>query len=1213
MSEKLAQGEISIYEQGSEYQALFLDAMLQGGEVPVPPYQLVAQVAGDLVVRDAGLTLDVDSTPQDSEPTFASDDYTSSVYRRATKDLRGAQNEAQGAGEYSSLTKIEKYVGMSLEGVCFSPTAVDLLTRWTDGLGNKNSVVGKHAALEAITTAEGMQSVIHRVATAAPHLLLTDIPTLSHLVPQETIREWVDAVSTSKSFNHARAFINNLHKVTDYFEGEDEVLAERVKASLTQMYCTDVINALIRRPTTLQYLTPGDARQITANKLADLPTAGAFPGRVDLDRLVELGLAKPEQIEEVVVDALIANQDAGSSALRDPKDVLSEDGINRVKTTLLEQFDEPVSKDDSYKRTNSLSAIVRCGLFTDEELKGVFETCIERGESGRLLSHMDAVNNVLSPEQTRGVITEAVQNKTAGSIYDFTLKRLLGKVDLDPEVTFELIKQVANRAFNGTSPKAAMQLIEFVPANMRGRLIRDIVDGCPIGNLIYEKSYSHGREDAFAWVGYLGSRSEAATILRNRIEEARGFDFVAHVQNWRSDDDYLPMQLFSLAEARAMVRERIHATNPDGIYDYSTRAVINNFYAINSVLTDPEEVSTLIRERAYLDPEALLGSWKPEFGAYFDPSEVMDMLEAAWPKDMVDKPRVSEELEAFLPQDRLVELYSSYMALSDYEEDVDLGIDDFISRLDPQVAKLFIQKLLDKNPYRLLESNYATDFLDLERSVFIDFINEHTSTFAPKTLGKLNRRYERANPYQQRLLEKDQDDLYQAFAWINHAGLNDTYERLLTGARTEKAERELLHLLSAAGRQIDWYKDTQLAEVKDLRGLRSLVEDVTLHELGIDQLTHEQRTTFRSAVTDILPFGVYASRYAESEQHRIVLKDMLEAAVKPEAYKSWRFALDKTLEERKALGWVPGALSETQFDQWAEDDESVITLGEARNDAVGTDIAELIRQNTEHLGVSEDFSDPETQSRLDELVRKLGQELKEAHAGRKHGTERVNVGEVEGWLKSSKYLRAAHVMYNADRFSGQQIKQVMRDFRAGLPEDGRFLAERVEEMLAFAGTTLEDVVITDISDPQTTIEIGAKPVPSCQHYANGSANENLLGYFDVDVKPIVIKGKNGNIAARAIMRLLETESGEPVLFVEPTYTSYNYGQVSQAIQTFIAQKAAKLGIAYISNDDVNTSDEEEVVIRSRGSRAPERYSDSLEHYDDSMLSTVVDGSSIIKN
>ena len=129
---------------------------------------------------------------------------------------------------------------------------------------------------------------------------------------------------------------------------------------------------------------------------------------------------------------------------------------------------------------------------------------------------------------------------------------------------------------------------------------------------------------------------------------------------------------------------------------------------------------------------------------------------------------------------------------------------------------------------------------------------------------------------------------------------------------------------------------------------------------------------------------------------------------------------------------------------------------------------------------------------------------------------------------------------------------------------------------SYAATTTTDIgriVVSDVDDYQTTIEIGANPVGSCQHYESGSFNEGLLGYFEPGVKIITVRNDNGGLIARAILRLAFDPDGSPAMVLEPTYTSQASNDIEGAVKDHAKAKAASMGIRlYGSRVGEGTSD-----------------------------------------
>ncbi len=157
------------------------------------------------------------------------------------------------------------------------------------------------------------------------------------------------------------------------------------------------------------------------------------------------------------------------------------------------------------------------------------------------------------------------------------------------------------------------------------------------------------------------------------------------------------------------------------------------------------------------------------------------------------------------------------------------------------------------------------------------------------------------------------------------------------------------------------------------------------------------------------------------------------------------------------------------------------------------------------------------------------------------------------------------------------------------------------------------ITISDKSDPRTTIEVGERPVGSCQSYRTGEYRECLMSFFNQNTKIIIVENENGKPIARAVLRLLDSaqQGGgelEPCLFLETVYSAVGQDAVSDAIISHAAQKAKQLGIPLLISSKSQNEQGEFVSVEesesfkftpsrtqliSRGSRAPYIYSDAL--------------------
>ena len=102
--------------------------------------------------------------------------------------------------------------------------------------------------------------------------------------------------------------------------------------------------------------------------------------------------------------------------------------------------------------------------------------------------------------------------------------------------------------------------------------------------------------------------------------------------------------------------------------------------------------------------------------------------------------------------------------------------------------------------------------------------------------------------------------------------------------------------------------------------------------------------------------------------------------------------------------------------------------------------------------------------------------------------------------------------------------------------------------------------VEDTIDPKVTLEIGETPQRTCQHYESGMFNEGLIGYYDPEVKIIIVRNENGGIIGRSIMRLMQDENGDAILFIETIYASVSRPTVRTMIEEHANKKAAEMGI-----------------------------------------------------
>jgi folate-dependent phosphoribosylglycinamide formyltransferase PurN len=101
--------------------------------------------------------------------------------------------------------------------------------------------------------------------------------------------------------------------------------------------------------------------------------------------------------------------------------------------------------------------------------------------------------------------------------------------------------------------------------------------------------------------------------------------------------------------------------------------------------------------------------------------------------------------------------------------------------------------------------------------------------------------------------------------------------------------------------------------------------------------------------------------------------------------------------------------------------------------------------------------------------------------------------------------------------------------------------------------------------------------------------------LDPNVKIIQVEDDKGRFLARAVLRLLEDESGRPQLFIERIYSSSEHEAIYDSLYEFAQRKAEAMGVRLYSHtleNDFEIEDAEPEVLESRGSRTGFVYSDA---------------------
>lgn len=180
--------------------------------------------------------------------------------------------------------------------------------------------------------------------------------------------------------------------------------------------------------------------------------------------------------------------------------------------------------------------------------------------------------------------------------------------------------------------------------------------------------------------------------------------------------------------------------------------------------------------------------------------------------------------------------------------------------------------------------------------------------------------------------------------------------------------------------------------------------------------------------------------------------------------------------------------------------------------------------------------------------------------------------------------------------SQEQIADILDELGDNLPPEMRFIPNQIVELLkdyadeSRAQGQTEELIVEDTIDPKVTLEIGETPQKSCQHYATGSFNQGLIGYFGPEVKISIVRNSRGGIIARSITRLMQDEDGQPVIYTEPVYKAVASQKIDELLQQHINQKAEAMGIPVMGSLFAKSTGRKTLTVRKL--KMPAVYSDA---------------------
>ena len=397
------------------------------------------------------------------------------------------------------------------------------------------------------------------------------------------------------------------------------------------------------------------------------------------------------------------------------------------------------------------------------------------------------------------------------------------------------------------------------------------------------------------------------------------------------------------------------------------------------------------------------------------------------------------------------------------------------------------------------------------------------------------------------------------------------------GRRGPGADRDSIALANAVIRQGRDPAEIETALEAKAYPLHCLNRDLGLEldvsESGLDQLTEK--------MGDLMPSMVYAASADQPVRSRLA---EIITSLASDSYHHHKYPACQPLIE---AGILP-PIDEAAYQRW-QTTESTDSAEVVANTAV--DVSDKIRQvvssalsSYQQLEGFNHLEDPEAKiEAIGAVLAQIGQQIGATHRQKQHGEISPEQAEtaVAALQAQKQQLELARDAVRLAGVTGPEVASGKLHNEDGRPTQATIsqtldklaavdlgqssetlsqLREMLDNYAAAATTDIGRIVVSDVDDFQTTFEIGANPVGSCQHYKTGGFNRGLLGYFEPGVKIITARNDSGGLIARAILRLAFDPDGSPAMVLEPTYAAQASNDIEDAVKDHAVAKAASMGL-----------------------------------------------------
>ena len=1066
----------------------------------------------------------------------------------------------------------------------------------------------------ASTTEESFQALCAGQFTSN-YGFMSEIGLAHALLPADKVTERLSQINQE----NPHAVLDNLAKIQKFL-GADEALRQAGAAieNLPPEYPLR-LDELIE-PEVVQCIGLEEAVRKTKLLIEEKKAAGNL-GHVDylFSQLIDHGLISPAEVVELATDNIAVDVDQGLNALNRlaGREGLDPEIAKGIKDTIDSFIMNPETDNESVAKALHLYNIY--GYIPDNNLlrkayevhgtdlamclPNSYKDVLGEEEFGKLLTaHIDQLYGQM---QTSEENLEAANEASEALLKILVNDELYSSTSRTTEERSAMLLQVALQ-----TPDKVIEKIGF------GTFAKlDIVANSNI--LVTALSRASARQLSYSYEYIKREALMPDEVLFDTLLER----CIAESQVGLCAKSNLLLEHMDASEKRRLFEAAINEIVAGDDADYQKRYDLA--YVISSAIrNDSEEegrrLLAYMPEAEQLSVSLQLARERPRFFNAEEAHSIIGRLES-----VADRQQLNLFCDA-------VDAFAYTMTKTELAQTIDriatdnLGVVvDHANRLFKYLPLELRSKYLSRaeavNPAGLLAAHNRQGIEGVDPPAIIERMNsDERLGFAPRYFKKLLTQLPKsAQTTAYITMLKEATGIFSKINQINSSDQAKAAHQRITGSGLSSGSKEVgvlqgLSLLAQSGQVLDTLHDAD--------DVQQAVSGRLLNRLGINDI--DDPGLLRETLPNVIPLAIYSEDFYKHELSP-TLKQLVDATARGE-YKSWKYD-EPNFAELQEQGILPSELTPDQYKVWQQSDKlDVGEVGGVDTEALARKVSATLIQAAPYIpqlqSILQNGGEPSVISEEAVLgIREIGRQTGELHLRRKNiqpGTEEAE--EIESQLAvlaherqvldltvtltrlmelSGAEVAAGRLMNNNGKLTNKTIPAAFKEIIDVAGSNAEDVLVPIETELGAVNESRDEVQglsVHDTDDLATTMEIGAYPVGSCQHYEQGAFRQGLLSYTDPNVKVMIATNNKGGLVARSIMRLIGDDAGNPVVVLEQTYTSYPSVEIERAMLVNAQRKAEKLGaklfVSALVSEDYR--DSEITSFKQSGSRSPIIYSDS---------------------